>query len=88
VDDLLERPRESSKTRAAKIRLLDILEGCEQIESDSLVAHVVAATRLSANGVKKAKVELGHAGLIRSWQERSLQRVGARPPPGSHLEAQ
>jgi hypothetical protein len=78
VDDLLEKPRQTSKTRAAKMLMLDILESCAEMESDALVAQVAQATGLKAGSLRNVKTQLGNEGLIYSRQERSEDGTAAR----------
>jgi len=69
IDDLLlPQAKTDSKSRKARVLVLDILEReTGGVESDTLDATVAKATGVTAKTVRNLRGELSNAGLIRSW---------------------
>jgi len=65
VEDVLAKPKNTSKTKAAKILMLDILDEEGKQESDALTARVAQETGLAVKTVKNAKTDLKDDGLIK-----------------------
>jgi hypothetical protein len=66
VDELLAAPRRTSKSRAARDLILDLLEAEGTQESDTLDARVALQTGLNARTVQNQRVALKDQGLVRN----------------------
>jgi hypothetical protein len=70
VDDLIAGPRGgstgASRSALARERILDILEGEGDQESDALDARVAKETGLSARTVRNLRMQLATDGLVKS----------------------
>jgi Bifunctional DNA primase/polymerase, N-terminal/AAA domain len=84
------RQKSPSKTKQAKMMILDLLEQATEIESDTLDSQVAQATGLAVGTVKNAKTDLKDEGLIKFRAEKSeagvverwLVRRSLAPRPG------
>jgi hypothetical protein len=70
VEDLLTTRRTTSSSAKARELILDILEGVDSMESDTLDARVARETGLAAGTIRNLRKELSNKGLVKPVPER------------------
>jgi hypothetical protein len=78
VDEILSKPRRSSKSSAARELILDILDDEVEVESDTLDSRIANETGLSAGSIRNLRTELKDAGLIKYRAESNADGTKKR----------